>query len=103
MNKNIKNMCKELKREFRSEYGMGNNLFIDAVDLKGNYDDDDKFDETLLDKLRIYYKEQIITITRYDRDNWEIEDYAYLKFEDFREIGKILSIVMKHISRIELD
>ena len=30
MNKNIKNMCKELKREFRSEYGMGNNLFIDG-------------------------------------------------------------------------
>lgn len=26
-----------------------------------------------------------------------------LLFEDFREIGKILSIVMKHISRIELD
>lgn len=37
MNKNIKNMCKELKREFRSEYGMGNNLFIDAVDLTDCY------------------------------------------------------------------
>ncbi|MDE1523296.1 hypothetical protein FYL16_08090 [Lactobacillus salivarius] len=101
MNENFINMYTELNRKYPDIYGR--DLRIDAVDLKGNYDDDDKFDETLLDKLRIYYKEQIITITRYDRDNWEIEDYAYLKFEDFREIGKILSIVMKHISRIELD
>lgn len=101
MNENFINMYTELNRKYPDIYGR--DLRIDAVDLKGNYDDDDKFDETLLDKLRIYYKEQIITITRYDRDNWEIKDYAYLKFEDFREIGKILSIVMKHISRIELD
>lgn len=103
MNENFLSMFKELNRKYPDDYGSIEGLRIDAVDLKGNYDDDDKFDETLLDKLRIYYKEQIITITRYDRDNWEIEDYAYLKSEDFREIGKILSIVMKHISRIELD
>lgn len=101
MNENIENMCKELKREFRSEYGMGNNLFIDAVDLMGWYDDDDNFDETMLDELRIYYKNKTILIKRYDRDNWVIEDEDYIKFEDFREVGKILSIVMKHLSKIE--
>ena len=53
MNENIKNMCKELKREFPSEYGMGNNLFIDAVDRKDRCDDDELFDETLLDEERI--------------------------------------------------
>ena len=53
--------------------------------------------------MRIYYKNKTILVKRYDRDNWEIEDEDYIKFEDFREIGKILSIVMKHISRIELD
>lgn len=103
MNENIKNMCKELKREFPSEYGMGNNLFIDAVDRKDRCDDDELFDETLLDEVRIYYKQQTISIERYYENNWEIEDEDYIKFEDFREIGKILSIVMKHISRIELD
>lgn len=101
MNENFINMYTELNRKYPDIYGR--DLRIDAIDRKDRYDDDKLFDETLLDKLRIYYKEQIITITRYDRDNWEIEDYAYLKFEDFREIGKILSIVMKHISRIELD
>lgn len=84
MNENFLSMFKELNRKYPDDYGSIEGLRIDAVDLKGNYDDDDKFDETLLDKLRIYYKEQIITITRYDRDNWEIEDYAYLKFEDFK-------------------
>lgn len=82
---------------------MGNNLFIDAVDLMGWYDDDDNFDETMLDEVRIYYKRQTISIERYYENNWEIEDEDYIKFEDFREIGKILNIVMKHISRIELD
>lgn len=96
MNENIKNMCKELKREFRSEYGMGNNLFIDVVDLTDCYNDDDNFDETMLDKLKIYYLDNTIVIKRYDcgGDN--------LRFVDFEKIGKILSIVMKHLGRIEL-
>lgn len=103
MNENIENMCKELKREFRSEYGMGNNLFIDAVDLMGWYDNDDNFDETMLDELKIYYLDNTIVIKRYDRDDWEIEDEDYLRFVDFEKIGKILSIVMKHLSKIEFE
>lgn len=103
MNENIENMCKELKREFPSEYGIAKNLSIDAVDFTGCYDDYDNFDETLLDELKIYYLDNTIVIKRYDRDNWEIEDEDYLRFVDFEKIGKILSIVMKHIGRIELD
>ncbi|WP_195558150.1 hypothetical protein [Ligilactobacillus salivarius] len=102
-NENMLNMLKELDREFPDSFGLREGLRIDAIDLKDNYDDDIDFNEELLDELRIYYKNKTILIKRYDRDNWEIEDYDYLKFEDFREIGKILSIVMKHISRIELD
>ena len=101
MNENFLNIYKELNRKYPDIYGR--DLRIDAIDRKDRYDDDKLFDETLLDEVRIYYKQQTITIKRYNRDNWEIEDYDYLKFEDFREIGKILSIVMKHISRIELD
>lgn len=101
MNENFINMYTELNRKYPDIYGR--DLRIDTVDLKGNYDDDDKFDETLLDKVILYYKQQTISIERYYENNWEIEDEDYIKFEDFREIGKILSIVMKHISRIELD
>lgn len=103
MNENFLNIFKELNKKYPNDYGSIKGLRIDAIDLKDRYDDDELFDETLLDEVRIYYKQQTITIKRYDRDNWEIEDYDYLKFEDFREVGKILSIVMKHISRIELD
>ena len=95
MNENIENMCKELKREFPEDFG--SYLGVDAIDRKDRYDNDEFFDE-----IRIYYKEQTITIERYYANNWVIEDEDYIKFEDFREIGKILSIVMKHISRIEL-
>ena len=103
MNENFLSMFKELNRKYPDDYGSIEGLRIDAVDLKGNYDDDDKFDETILDKVILYYKQQTISIERYYENNWEIEDEDYIKFEDFREIGKILSIVMKHISRIELD
>lgn len=103
MNENFLNMLKELNRKYPDDYGLIKGLRIDAIDLKDRYDDDELFDETLLDEVRIYYKQQTISIERYYENNWEIEDEDYIKFEDFREIGKILSIVMKHISRIELD
>ena len=103
MNENMLNMLKELDSEFPDNYGLREGLRIDAIDRKDRYDDDKLFDETLLDVVRIYYKQQTISIERYYENNWEIEDEDYIKFEDFREIGKILSIVMKHISRIELD
>ena len=48
-------------------------------------------------------KNKTILIKRYDRDNWEIEDEDYFRFSDFEQVGKILSIVMKHLGRIELD
>lgn len=101
MNENFLNMLKELDKKYPNVYGR--DLRIDAIDRKDHYDDEDEFDETLLDELRIYYKRQTISIERYYENNWEIKDEDYIKFEDFREIGKILSIVMKHISRIELD
>lgn len=101
MNENFLNILKELDKKYPNVYGR--DLRIDAIDRKDRYDDDKLFDEIILDKVIIYYKQQTISIERYYENNWEIEDEDYIKFEDFREIGKILSIVMKHISRIELD
>ena len=101
--KNIKNMFKELKHEFPEDFGYCDGLTVDAIDFKDNYDDYIDFDETLLGEVVISYRDQIISISRCYDNNWEICDETYIKFEDFREIGKILSIVMKHISRIELD
>lgn len=103
MNENIKNMFKELKREFPEDFGLYDGLIVEAIDLKDSYDDYTAFNETLLDEVVISYKGRTMSIKRYYESDWEIHDENYIKFEDFREIGKILSIVMKHISRIELD
>ena len=102
MNENFLNMFKELNRKYPDDYGLVKGLRIDARDLKDRYDDDELFDETMLDELKIYYLDNTIVIKRYDRDDWEIEDEDYLRFVDFEKIGKILSIVMKHLGRIEL-
>lgn len=103
MNENIENMFKELKCEFPEDFGSYDGLTVDALDFKGNYDEYTDFDETLLFDLEVCYKDQTITIKRYYKEIWEIEDENYIKSEYFREIGKILSIVMKHISKIKLD
>lgn len=101
MNKNIENMFRELKREFSEDFGSYDKLTVDALDFKDNYDDCIDFDETILCELVICYKNQAIVISRYYENNWDIENEDYIKCEYFREIGKILNIVMKHLNKIE--
>ena len=60
------------------------------------------FDETILSEVVISYRDQIISIGRYYDDDWEIHDETYISFKYFREIGKVLNIVMKHLSKIKL-
>ena len=100
--KNIKNMFKELQHEFPEDFGSSDRLTVDAIDFTGAYDDYDAFNETLLGEVVIGYRNQVISIGRYYGDDWEIHDETYINFEDFREIGKILNIVMKHLSKIKL-
>lgn len=100
--KNIKNMFKELQHEFPEDFGLYDGLTVEAIDLKDLYDDYTAFDEALLDEVVIGYRDQIISIKRCYESGWKIHDENYIKFEDFREIGKILDIVMKHLSKIKL-
>ena len=101
MNENFLNMFKELNRKYPDGYGP--DLRIDAIDRKDCDDTDDKFNEKILRELKICYKGKIIVLEKYYNDDWEIRDKHFLKTKEFREIVEILSIVMKHISRIELD
>lgn len=100
--KNIKNMSKKLQHEFPEDFGLRNGLTVDAIDFAGVYDDCDAFDETFLSEVVISYRNQIISIGRYYDDDWEIHDETYIDFENFREIGKILDIVMEYLSKIKL-
>ena len=99
MNENIINMYTELNRKYPDVYGR--DLIIDAIDRKDRCDDDDKFNEKILDELKICYKGKIIVLEKYYNDDWEIIDKHFLKTKEFREIVEILSIVMKHLGRIE--
>ncbi|WP_241689548.1 hypothetical protein [Ligilactobacillus salivarius] len=54
MNENFINMYTELNRKYPDIYGR--DLRIDAIDRKDRYDDDKLFDETILDKVILYYK-----------------------------------------------
>ena len=76
MNENFINMYTELNRKYPDIYGR--DLRIDAIDRKDRYDDDKLFDETILDKVILYYKQQTISIERYYENNWEIEDEDYI-------------------------
>ena len=60
MNENFINMYTELNRKYPDIYGR--DLRIDAIDRKDRYDDDKLFDETILDVVRIYYKQQTILL-----------------------------------------
>lgn len=99
--KNIKNMFKELKHEFPEDFGLYDGLTVNALDFKGNYDDYTDFDETLLCELVICYKNRAVVISRCYENDWEIADEDYIRCEYFIEIGKILNIAMKHLSKIE--
>ena len=59
MNENFINMYTELNRKYPDIYGR--DLRIDAIDRKDRYDDDKLFDETILDKVILYYKQQTIS------------------------------------------
>lgn len=100
--KNIKNMFKELQHEFPEDFWACDGLTVDAIDFTGAYDDCAVFNETILAEVVIGYRNQIISIGRCYDDDWEIHDETYISFKDFRVIGKILNIVMKHLSKIKL-
>lgn len=99
--KNIKNMFKELQHEFPEDFGSDDGLIVEAADFKSSHDDCADFDETLLSELVICYKNRVVTISRYYGNDWEIADEGYIRCEYFTEIGKALSIAMKHLSEIK--
>lgn len=100
MNTNFKNMIAELETTYDSS-----SFYVEAIDLKGQLEFDKKFDERLLESMKVYYKDHTIFIERERINDWKIwerVDNDYLKAYDFEEVGKILNIIMKHVNRIDL-
>ena len=100
MNENIKNMCKELKCEFPDLEEI--DLIIYDEEMNG-YFFDDEFKEKMLYKLWINYKGISVGIIRVSfADNlFYIESCSYMNQEDLIFFSKIITIIFKHLSKIE--
>lgn len=101
MNENIENMVAELKREF-PDLEEDIDLIIYDEEMNG-YFFDDEFKEKMLYKLWVNYKGISVGIIRVSfADNlFYIESCSYMNQEDLIFFSKIITIIFKHLSKIE--
>ena len=102
MNENISNMFEDLKREFSENIYQKLDLVI--YDNDGNrYSKDDEFKEELFNRLYINYETNIIVIDRCGYSSFNISTSILIEQEDLAVIGKVISVVFKHLSKIEFE
>lgn len=100
MNENIDNMFDELRKEFPKNVYQKLDLII--YDNDGNrYSKDDEFKEELFNRLYINYETNIIVIDRCGYSSFDISTSILIEQEDLAVIGKVISIIMKHLIKIE--
>lgn len=102
MNENIDNMFEDLKKEFSENIYQKLDLVI--YDNDGNrYSKDDEFKEELFNKLFINYETNIVVIDRCGYSSFDIGTSILIEQEDLEVIGKVISIAVKHLSKIEFE
>lgn len=102
MNKNISNMFEDLKKEFSENIYQKLDLVI--YDNDGNrYSKDDGFKEELFNKLFINYETNIVVIDRCGYSSFGIGTSILIEQEDLEVIGKVISIAVKHLSKIGFE
>lgn len=104
MNKNIENMLKELKEKYPEHWGDPiKGLEVNFYDTtNAGYEVDDDFAEELFYIVWINYKGCSLGISREDlRQNYfDIDTDTYIELEDLVELTEIMTIVAKHLSKI---
>lgn len=96
MNENIENMLEELEREFPDSYNKELYLLIHAY-----VGVDDEFQEELFSNLFMHYKTSVIGISRdFENNSFDINTDILIEQEDLAVIGKVISIVVKYLSKI---
>ena len=106
MNTNIENMIKELKNEFPDNWGdISQGLKIKVIDGAKSVFGEFAFDETIVDSVEIAYKGQEFEIRISDDGSSDQFDFEgiYIDVDNIENIGKIISIVGKHLNKIELN
>lgn len=102
MNENIKNMVEELKREFSKSVCQELGLII-YDRHKNNYFFDDEFQEKMFRNLFISYEMSMVEISSDKYSLFDINTDILIEQEDLAVIGKVISIVVKHLSKIEFE
>lgn len=102
MNENIKNMVEELKREFPKSVCQELGLII-YDRHKNNYFCDDEFQEKMFRNLFINYETDVVDIRRNKYSLFDIQTDILIEQENLAVIGKVISIVVKHLSKIDFE
>lgn len=102
INPNIKRMIAELKQELSKNVYQKLDLIM--YDINGNkYSEDDGFQEKIFRNLFIDYKTDVVDIRRNRYSVFDINTDILIEQEDLAVIGKVISIVVKHLSKIEFE
>lgn len=100
MNENIDNMFDELRKELPKNAYQELDLII--YDNDGNeYSEDDEFQEKIFRNLFINYEMDVVDIRRNKYSLFDIQTDILIEQEDLAVIGKVISIVVKHLSKTE--
>ncbi len=100
MNTNIDNIFKDLKKELSENVYQELDLII--YDNDGNeYSEDDEFQEKIFRNLFINYEMDVVDIRRNKYSLFDIQTDILIEQEDLAVIGKVISILVKHLSKIE--
>lgn len=102
MNENIKNMIEELKREFSKSICQELDLII-YDRHKNDYFLDDEFQEKMFRNLFISYETSMVEISSDKYNVFDIHTSILIEQEELAVIGKVISIVVKHLSKIEFE
>lgn len=95
-------MLEELKKEFPKNVYQELDLIIYDNDGNG-YFTDDEFQEKIFRNLLISYETNVVDIRRNKYSLFDIQTDILIEQEDLAVIGKVISIVVKHLSKIEFE
>lgn len=102
MNENIDNIFEELKKELsENEYQELDLIIYDRH--KNDYFLDDEFQEKKFRNLFINYKTSMVEISSDKYNVFDIHTSILIEQEELVVIGKVINIVVKHLSKIEFE
>jgi hypothetical protein len=102
MNENIEAMLEELRKEFPKKVYQELDLII-YDRHKNNYFLDDEFQEKKFRNLFINYKTSMVEISSDKYNVFDIHTSILIEQEELAVIGKVISIAVKHLSKIEFE